>query len=138
MSTFKNLVKESPVGEKGRTTHADADDFIDQNPQIIEQFRKIVNGMGGKAVARRVLDRMGAKKEQDLTTESSIDAIEKHLRDSGFKIKKVYPNQDGSKELEFYSIKDRDSAIEDLKSVNVLTDYDVTTLAVKSLLIKDL
>ena len=76
--TFRKLVSESPVGSKGRTTHADADEYIDNNPQIVEEFRKIVNGMGGKSVARRVLDRMGAKKEQDIT-ESKINDVEKEV-----------------------------------------------------------
>lgn len=61
-NTFKSIIQESPVGSTGRTTHADADDYINKNPDIIAQFRKIVNSMGGKSVARRVLDRMGSKK----------------------------------------------------------------------------
>lgn len=134
--TFRKIVTESPVGSKGRTTHADADEFIDQNPQIVEDFRKIVNGMGGKSVARRVLDRMGIKKEQDVT-ESQINNVEKYLRDAGFKIKAIHPNQDGSKEIEFYTLKDRDSALEDLKDANALHELDIVTMGVKSLLIKD-
>lgn len=134
--TFRKLVTESPVGSKGRTTHADADEYIDNNPQIVEEFRKIVNGMGGKSVARRVLDRMGAKKEQDIT-ESKINDVEKYLRGAGFKIKTVHPNQDGSKEIEFYNVKDRDVALEDLKDANALHELDIVTIGVKSLLVKD-
>lgn len=134
--TFRKLVSESPVGSKGRTTHADADDYIDNNPQIVEEFRKIVNGMGGKSVARRVLDRMGAKKEQDITESTNID-IEVFLRSKGFKIKQIKPNQDGSKEIEFYTITDRDNVIKTLTLNSVLHELDIVTIGVKSLLVKD-
>lgn len=131
--TFIKLVKESPVGSIGRTTHADADDFIDNNPQIIEQFRRIVNSMGGKAVARRVLDRMGAKKSQDIT-ETAVD-VETVIREHKFKIKMSYPNQDGSKELEFYTETDRDDAYVYLIDTFGEIKSKIKKISLKSLLI---
>lgn len=135
MNTFKSIIKESPVGSTGRTTHADADDYINKNPDIIAQFRKIVNSMGGKSVARRVLDRMGSKKEQDiLTMESVIIDIEKYLRDNGLKLKHIYPNQDGTKEIEFYNTKDRDLSLEIIGKDNILKDK-VTSVSIASILV---
>lgn len=134
-NTFKSIIKESPVGSTGRTTHADADDYINKNPDIIAQFRKIVNSMGGKSVARRVLDRMGSKKEQDiLTMESAIIDIEKYLRDNGLKLKHIYPNQDGTKEIEFYTTKDRDLSLEIIGKDNILK-HKVTSVSIASILV---
>ena len=128
--SFKQMV-ESPVGLVGRTSHADADDYIDGNPAIIEDFRKIVNNMGGKAVARRVLDRLAIKTKQNLTNET-VEDIESYLRNIGFKIRKVYPIKDG-KEIEFYKASEMEEATEDLKSAGFLEKYEISNDGYKTI-----
>ena len=153
---FKKMVlDESPVGKSGRTSHIDAEDYINENPSIVEDFRKIVIKMGGKMVASRVLDRIVIKSKpanKDLATDDvsvvddgsaspmteSIDAIEKHLRDSGFKIKSSTPNKNGSKELEFYKIKDVQVAIEELESIGANEKYNLASDGYKTLTVSPL
>lgn len=66
---LKNIIEgielsESPVGSRGRTGRVDAQEYVDKNPELVKEFMKIVNKMGGKAVASAVLSvKSGAKNE---------------------------------------------------------------------------
>lgn len=69
--SFKVLI-ESPVGSKGRTTIKDAIDHI--TPELEKDFAYIVKLLGGKAVARVLLDKLSIEMGQD-------DSILKKYRD---------------------------------------------------------
>jgi len=69
--SFKVLI-ESPVGAKGRTTVKDALDHI--TPELEKDFAYIVKLLGGKAVARVLLDKVSLEMTQD-------DNIMKKYRD---------------------------------------------------------
>ena len=60
MEQFKDLF-ESPVGKVGRTSGAEAGEFV--TPELEAKFKKIVRELGGKAVAMHLLKgmRMSAK-----------------------------------------------------------------------------
>lgn len=49
-------LKESAVGQVGRTGKIDAINFVKENPEIIKKFKKIVSDIGGKAVAAQILN----------------------------------------------------------------------------------
>lgn len=52
---FREILKESAVGQRGRTTETDAENHLSDNPDTIKQFKKIVQKMGGKSVAQKIL-----------------------------------------------------------------------------------
>lgn len=66
--------------------------------------------------------------------ESAIIDIEKYLRDNGLKLKHIYPNQDGTKEIEFYNTKDRDLSLEIIGKDNILK-HKVTSVSIASILV---
>lgn len=135
--SFKKLVQtnESPVGQTGRTSSVDADRYIDENPKAVEDFKKIVQKMGGKQVARRLLDRMTFTNTKRVVSEGISD-VEDYLRDVGFKIKKVNPTKDG-KELEFYKDYQAEEAFEVIKSEGFLEQFNLT-LQHSSILVTEL
>jgi hypothetical protein len=137
MDTFKKIVEstvnESPVGSPGRTSNTDADKFIDENPAIIQEFRRIIVKMGGKAVARRVIDRINFTKKVNEAKEDVVD----YLREVGFKVKKVYPGEK-SREIEFYKTNDAKEAFEDLKTAGFLSDWDISFDGLKSLTVTEI
>ena len=51
---FKDYLKESPVGEVGRTGKKDAEKHV--TPELQKRFMKIVKEMGGKTVAMTLLN----------------------------------------------------------------------------------
>ena len=82
-----NLLSESAVGEIGRTSKADAEAHI--TPELQAEFEKIVKRLGGKAVARALLD---GKPENGEIQESAKDFfmnMMKTLKKAGFTVKKV-------------------------------------------------
>jgi len=125
--SFKKLldaeINESPVGQKGRTSSVDADNYIDENPKVVNDFKKIVQKMGGKQVARRILDRMSFTNTKRVVAEGISD-VEEYLRDVGFKIKAIHPTKEG-KELEFYKDYQAEEAFEDLKSAGFLDSFNL-------------
>ena len=128
--SFKKLlndeINESPVGQIGRTTSTDADEFIENNPQVLEQFRKIVQKMGGKTVARRILDRMSNNQTIRKSISEATEKVDDYLRDVGFKIKKVIPSRNGGYSIEFYRDEHAIEAYEDLKSAGFQEEYDLS------------
>ena len=52
---IREIIQESAVGSRGRTGVADATAFIQDNPKLIMAFNKLVQKMGGKAVALSIL-----------------------------------------------------------------------------------
>ena len=52
--TYK--INESAVGQVGRTGKGEAEVFVQNNPDIIKKFKKIVSQVGGKAVAAQILN----------------------------------------------------------------------------------
>jgi len=120
MKSFRDLIKESPVGMVGRTGTMDAQMHID-NSDIKNEFKKIVKKLGGKTVAKALLDNMSKKEIMSEAKES----IESYLRDSGYKIKFENPTRNG-KEIEFYKKSDAESAFEDLKSAGFGKDFDLS------------
>lgn len=82
-----NLLNESPVGSIGRTSKEDAEAHI--TPELQAEFEKIVKQLGGKAVARALLD---GKPENGEIQESAKDFfmnMMKTLKKAGFTVKKV-------------------------------------------------
>lgn len=61
--SFRALV-ESPVGLVGRTGVKDAQEYI--NPELKKEFTKIVKALGGKTVARMLLNNLGAPDEETI------------------------------------------------------------------------
>ena len=53
---MKMILKESAVGKVGRTGNSEAEVFVNNNPAIIKEFKKIVSKIGGKAVAAQILN----------------------------------------------------------------------------------
>lgn len=129
--TFTGM-NESPVGQKGRTSITDADVYIDENPQIVAEFKKIIKKMGGKAVARRVLDRVSFAKTITEATETAED----YIRKAGYKVRKVHTLKNG-KEIEFYKASSSEEAMEDLKSAGFLEDYEMIHDGYKSIKITE-
>ncbi len=53
---IKYKLNESAVGVVGRTGKIDAQKYVEENPEIISGFKKMVTKMGGKAVAAEILN----------------------------------------------------------------------------------
>lgn len=71
-------VDESAVGAPGRTTVKDAEDHIDD--ELVTEFKKIIKKIGGKTVAKVLLDKLGQKPE----IKDEIDHIEDIIDNSNY------------------------------------------------------
>jgi hypothetical protein len=71
-------MNESAVGTPGRTTVKDAEDHIDD--ELIAEFKKIIKKLGGKTVAKVLLDKLGQKPE----IKDEIDHIEDIIDNSNY------------------------------------------------------
>jgi hypothetical protein len=95
--TFKSIMSESAVGKVGRTSGTDAERFIEENPDVILQFRALIKKVGGKTVAKRIMDLVQVKLPQELKIhEAQGKKPEELLRNKGFKIKLVTPTSFGT------------------------------------------
>jgi len=74
----KKFIMESAVGTPGRTTVKDAEDHIDD--ELIAEFRKIIKKLGGKTVAKVLLDKLSQKPE----IKDEIDHIEDIIDNSNY------------------------------------------------------
>lgn len=74
----KKFIMESAVGTPGRTTIKDAEDHI--NDELIAEFKKIIKKLGGKTVAKVLLDKLGQKPE----IKDEIEHIEDMIDNSNY------------------------------------------------------
>ena len=74
----KKFILESAVGTPGRTTVKDAEDHI--NDELIAEFKKIIKKLGGKTVAKVLLDKLGQKPE----IKDEIEHIEDIIDNSNY------------------------------------------------------
>ena len=58
-SEVRGGVNESPVGQIGRTGYKDAESHLEQNPDLIKRFKKIIKELGGLTATRKLLLQMG-------------------------------------------------------------------------------
>lgn len=65
IKSFRDIVNESPVGQKGRTGHEDAINHITNNPELEKQFLKMVKELGGKTVVAKILAGYNSISESD-------------------------------------------------------------------------
>lgn len=72
------IMNESAVGTPGRTTVKDAEDHI--NDELLAEFKKIIKKLGGKTVAKVLLDKLGQKAE----IKDEIDHIEDIIDNSNY------------------------------------------------------
>jgi hypothetical protein len=56
-------IKEAAVGQKGRTSYKEAMDYCEENEELVDEFRKIVKKLGGKTVAKALVDKLSQKPE---------------------------------------------------------------------------
>lgn len=70
----KTKLHESAVGKPGRTTQKDAEDHIDDD--LVAEFKKIIKKLGGKTVAKVLLDKLGQKAEIKDEIENIEDIID--------------------------------------------------------------
>ena len=75
-SQFK--INESAVGTPGRTTVKDAEEHI--NDELVAEFKKIIKKLGGKTVAKVLLDKLGQKAE----IKDEIEHIEDIIDNSNY------------------------------------------------------
>ena len=99
--TDEEIKNESAVGEVGRTSKEDAEAHI--TPELKAEFEKIIRQIGGKAVARALLD---GNPDNGEITESAKDFLlkmQKTLKKCGFEVKK-----EGSEllKVQFTGVKD--------------------------------
>jgi hypothetical protein len=95
--SFKEIISESAVGKVGRTSKTDAERFIEENPDVILQFRALIKKVGGKTVAKRIMDLVQVKLPHELKIhEAQGKKPEELLRTKGFKIKLVTPTSFGT------------------------------------------
>lgn len=85
--TFNEFISESPVGEIGRTTKSDAEAHI--TPELQAEFEKVVKAIGGKAVARALLDGKPENGEISEAAKDYLATMQKTLKKAGFTVKKV-------------------------------------------------
>ena len=69
---------ESAVGTPGRTTEKDAEEHI--NDELVAEFKKIIKKLGGKTVAKVLLDKLGQKPE----IKDEIEHIEDMIDNSNY------------------------------------------------------
>lgn len=74
----KKFILESAVGTPGRTTVKDAEEHI--NDELIAEFKKIIKKLGGKTVAKVLLDKLGQKAE----IKDEIEHIEDIIDNSNY------------------------------------------------------
>ena len=74
----KKFILESAVGTPGRTTVKDAEEHI--NDELLAEFKKIIKKLGGKTVAKVLLDKLGQKAE----IKDEIDHIEDIIDNSNY------------------------------------------------------
>lgn len=122
MKTFREIIKESPVGLVGRTKDSEALQHI-EDTNLAKEFRKIVRELGGKNVARQLLAGMDNEGKKALVEKEQ--SIESYLRDLGFKIKSENPTKYG-KEIEFFKKEHAQEAFEDLKDAGFGDKFDMS------------
>lgn len=116
--TAKDLYKtieESAVGSKGRTSLADADAYLEENTEMVAEFKKIVKKMGGKSMAEACLKRMKMSNAKPPIEEgfgldfkkSDKKAWEKQAKDMGLKVSKPSTDKDGEPNNHWYVAKDK-------------------------------
>ena len=71
---------EAAVGQKGRTSYKEAMDYCEENEELVAEFRKIVKKLGGKTVAKALLDKLSQKPE----IKDEIDNIEDIVDNSNY------------------------------------------------------
>ena len=54
---------EAAVGQRGRTSYKEAMNYCDENEELVAEFRKIIKKLGGKTVAKALLDKLSQKPE---------------------------------------------------------------------------
>ncbi len=59
----EDKIEEAAVGQKGRTSYKEAEEYCNSNEDLINEFRKIVKKLGGKTVAKALLDKLSQKPE---------------------------------------------------------------------------
>ncbi len=69
---------ESAVGKPGRTTEKDAEEHI--NDELVAEFKKIIKKLGGKTVAKVLLDKLSTKPE----IKDEIEHIEDIIDNSNY------------------------------------------------------
>ena len=74
----KKFIMESAVGKPGRTTEKDAEEHI--NDELVAEFKKIIKKLGGKTVAKVLLDKLGQKAE----IKDEIEHIEDMIDNSNY------------------------------------------------------
>lgn len=76
---YKSIkINESAVGTPGRTTVKDAEEHI--NDELVAEFKKIIKKLGGKTVAKVLLDKLGQKAE----IKDEIEHIEDIIDNSNY------------------------------------------------------
>ena len=71
---------EAAVGQKGRTSYKEAEEYCNSNEELVDEFRKIVKKLGGKTVAKALLDKLSQKPE----IKDEIDNIEDIVDNSNY------------------------------------------------------
>ena len=74
----KKFILESAVGTPGRTTVKDAEEHI--NDELLAEFKKIIKKLGGKTVAKVLLDKLSQKVE----IKDEIEHIEDLIDNSNY------------------------------------------------------
>lgn len=59
----EDKIEEAAVGQKGRTSYKEAEEYCNSNEDLINEFRKIIKKLGGKTVAKALLDKLSQKPE---------------------------------------------------------------------------
>ena len=78
----KKFIKldEAAVGQRGRTSYKEAEEYCEENEELVAEFRKIVKKLGGKTVAKALLDKLSQKPE----IKDEIDNIEDIVDNSNY------------------------------------------------------
>lgn len=78
----KKFIKldEAAVGQKGRTSYKEAMDYCEENEELVDEFRKIIKKLGGKTVAKALLDKLSQKPE----IKDEIEHIEDIIDNSNY------------------------------------------------------
>lgn len=71
---------EATVGQRGRTSYKEAMDYCDENEELVSEFKKIIKKLGGKTVAKALLDKLSQKPE----IKDEIDNIEDIVDNSNY------------------------------------------------------
>ncbi len=71
---------EAAVGQKGRTSYKEAMDYCEENEELVDEFRKIIKKLGGKTVAKALLDKLSQKPE----IKDEIEHIEDIIDNSNY------------------------------------------------------